>query len=523
MKVARVAEMRAMDRRMVEEFSVPEETLMENAGLAARSLLMHEIGMQGKRCAILCGSGNNGGDGLVVARALHSAGVPVKIFLAADAEKFRGAAGANLAIVRKLPIEIERVNSAKAIRSELRHRGVLVDALLGTGLDRDVTGLFRDLIELVNESGKTIVSLDIPSGINGDTGSVMGSAVQADYTVTFGLPKVGNMLYPGFERGGKLRLSHISFPPALYDDNNLKIQINDSIHLPDRSPEAHKGSMGKVLFIAGATNYYGAPYFSAMSFLKAGGGYAYLAAPRSAVPFIAQQGNEIVFLPQKETIAGSIAANNRRQLLDLVEKMDFVVLGPGVSLVEETQLLVRELVAAIKKPLLIDGDGLTALAGDLSLLKERPGPTILTPHLGELARLTGKSIAQLSENKISELQAAQRDTGSFLIMKGPHSLIGIPEDRVFINLSGNSGMATAGSGDVLTGIIAAMFCLGLSLGEALKKGVFIHGFAGDLAAESKGEDGITARDILENVPLAMKHDRAGDNDACKNRYEMTII
>jgi hydroxyethylthiazole kinase-like uncharacterized protein yjeF len=523
MKVASVAEMRAMDRQAVERLFIPEEILMENAGLAACSVLAREMNVKQQKCAVLCGPGNNGGDGLVVARGLHAAGALVAVFLAGEAGKFKGAAASNLKILRQLPVEIKQIESAAAIRSELMLSRVLVDALLGTGLDREVAGIYRDLIELMNESGKTILSLDIPSGINGDTGAVMGVAIRADYTVTFGLPKIGNMLHPGFGQGGKLSVSHISFPPSLYDDVNLKIQTNGRIKLPARPAEAHKGSMGKTLFIAGAANYYGAPYFSSLSFLKAGGGYAYLATPRSVAPFVAQKGSEIIMLPQQETDSGSIALANRQQLLEQAEKTDLVVLGPGLSLAGETQQLVKELVSAIKKPLLIDGDGLTAIGGDLRLLRERPGATILTPHLGELAHLTGKALLQISGNRIAALQEAAREARALLVMKGPHSLIGAPDGRVFINLSGNPGMATAGAGDVLTGTIAAMFGLGLPLEEAVRKGVFIHGLAGDLAAAAKGEDGVTATDILEYLPLAMKRDREATTENFKRSYEIPVV
>ena len=523
MKIASVAEMRALDRYAVERLSIPEEILMENAGMAVCAVLARELDVKGIKCAVLCGPGNNGGDGLVVARGLHSRGALVKVFLAGEAGKFKGAAAGNLKIVRQLPVEVRQIESAASIRNELLHSRVLVDALLGTGLDREVGGLYRDLIQLMNESHKTIVSLDIPSGINGDTGAVMGVAIRADHTVAFGLPKIGNLLYPGFGQGGQLAVSHISFPPSLYDDVNLKIQINGPLTLPFRPAEAHKGSMGKALFIAGAANYYGAPYFSSLSFLKAGGGYAYLATPCSVAPFVAQKCSEIIMLPQEETGTGSIALANRQRLLEQVEKAELVVIGPGLSLAEETGQLVRELVAAIRKPLLIDGDGLTALGGDLRLLRERPGATILTPHLGELAKLTGKTLLQIGTDKIAALQEAARESGALLVMKGPHSLIGVPDGRVFINLSGNPGMATAGAGDVLTGTIAAMFGLGLTLEEAVRKGVFIHGLAGDLAAAAKGEDGITASDILEYLPLAMKQDREGVAGSSARSYEVPVV
>ena len=523
MKVASVAEMRAMDCQAVERLFIPPEILMENAGLAACSVLIREIKVKGQRCAVLCGPGNNGGDGLVVARSLHAHGALVTVFLAGEEEKFQGAAASNLKILRQLPVLIRRVDSATAIKNALLHSRVLVDALLGTGLGREVAGLYRDLIELMNESNKPILSLDIPSGINGDTGAIMGAAVQANYTVTFGLPKIGNMLHPGFGQCGQLFVSHISFPPSLYDDDTLKIRVNDRIPLPARPVEAYKGSMGKALFIAGSANYYGAPYFSSLSFLKAGGGYAYLATPRSIAPFVAQKSSETIMLPQQETASGSIALANRRQLLEQADKADLVVIGPGLSLDEETQQLVKELVGTIKKPLLIDGDGLTAIAGHWLDLRGRPGPTILTPHLGELAHLAGKSISQINSNRIAALQEASREAGALMVMKGAHSMIGTPAGRVFINLSGNPGMATAGVGDVLTGTIAAMFGLGLSLEEAVRKGVFIHGLAGDLAAAAKGEDGITATDILEYLPLAMKCDREETTAELNISYEIPVV
>ncbi len=523
MKVASVAEMRNMDSRAVKELSIPEEMLMENAGLASYRVISREAAVKGQKCLVICGPGNNGGDGLVVARVLHSNGADVKIFLAAGEGKFKGAAKSNLKIIKNLPIKMRQVESASAVKNEILHSRVLVDALLGTGLDREVSGLYRALIQLMNESGKTILSLDIPSGINGDTGEVMGTAVRANCTVAFGLPKVGNMLYPGYDYCGKLFVSHISFPPAMHENASLKIQTNDHISLPARPPDAHKGSMGKALFIAGSTSYYGAPYFSALSFLKAGGGYAYLAAPRSVASVVARKGSEIVFVPLKETAAGSLSLANRQRLLELSEKTDMVVIGPGLSLEEETGQLVRELTTAIKKPLLIDGDGISALAEDLHLIRQRRAPAILTPHLGEMARLTKETMKHLSGYRIPVLQETAGDLGAVLVMKGAHSLIGAPDGRVFINLSGNSGMATAGSGDVLAGAIAAMFGMGLPLEDAVRKGVFIHGFAGDLAAADKGEDGITASDILKYLPLAMKRDREGIKEPFKGKYEIALV
>ncbi|MBA4395799.1 MAG: bifunctional ADP-dependent NAD(P)H-hydrate dehydratase/NAD(P)H-hydrate epimerase [Syntrophus sp. (in: bacteria)] len=523
MKVSSVDEMRAMDRYAVERLGIPETILMENAGQAAASVLSREIGVQDKKIVIFCGAGNNGGDGFVVARKIYADGGSVKVYLLGDPEKFRGAARMNLDILAKLPVEVRSVESIKKLRMDVLHSHGIVDAIFGTGLDREVGGLAGQVVALINASGKKVLSLDIPSGINGDTGQIMGVAVQADWTVTFGLPKIGVMLYPGYERCGKLYVCHISFPPSLYDRADIKVQVNRPAALPPRDKSGHKGSMGEALFIAGAAGYFGAPYFSAMSFLKAGGGYARLAAPRSMVSFIARKGSEIVFIPQKETASGSIALENKESLIELAEKMDMVVIGPGLSLDPETQQLARELVQTIKAPVLIDGDGITAISADLKVVRKRKAPTILTPHLGEMARMTGTSATEIDRQKIAFLKKTASDLGAWVVLKGAHSLIGCPDEQAFINLSGNSGMATAGSGDVLTGAIAAMFGLGLPLEEAVKKGVFIHGFAGDLAAAKKGEDGITARDILGYLPQATKQDREGPAEPFRSRYAGPIV
>lgn len=509
MKVSSVEEMRAMDRSATEIYGIPELLLMENAGLASCSVIEQEIGACGRSFAVLCGSGNNGGDGFVVARKLHSAGATVRVFIFSDPAKYKGSAKTNLDILSKLPIEIARLDSAGPLEHDLLHCDAVVDALLGTGIDREVKGIYAEAIHAINHSGKTVISLDIPSGVNGDTGCVMGCAVQAGLTVTFGLPKAGNILMPGNDLCGRLFVTHISFPPELYASNEISVEINSPPALPRRDPGGYKGTFGEALFIAGASGYYGAPYLSAMSFLKAGGGYSRLACPEPVMPAITSLGSEIVFIPQHPTLAGSIAYKNKESLLSLAERMDIVIMGPGLSLDEETSRLVRELAAYIEKPLLLDGDGITAVSKDIDILKKRSAPTILTPHMGEMSRITRLEKGRIDADKIAVLKAAARDLGAVIVLKGANSLIGYPDGRVLVNISGNSGMATAGSGDVLTGTIAAMYGLGLTVEQAAAKGVFLHGAAGDLACADIGPDGMTARSVLDYVPKALSMDRDG--------------
>jgi NAD(P)H-hydrate epimerase len=518
MNVSTVKQMRAMDRAAIDQYGIAEELLMENAGQAACAVFRNMVPDAGRRVLIFCGLGNNGGDGLVLARKLHSMGAEVEVYLLGDPNRFNGAAKLNLDIVRRLPLNMQQLVDCNTLDAELDRCDAVVDAIFGTGLSREISGLQGQVIELINNSKKPVLSLDIPSGVSGNTGQVMGTAVQATATVTFGLPKIGNLLYPGFALGGSLHVSHISFPPALTEDKQLKIAINNPPPLPPRDAAGHKGSFGQALFIAGAASYLGAPRFAALSFLKAGGGYSRLAAPETIVPFLAMQAGEIVFVPQQPTPAGSIALSNRDALLELAASQDFVVIGPGLSLDPESQQLVRELTAALDRPLLIDGDGLTALCSEPEILQKRRATTVLTPHMGEMSRLTGCSIAEIEQDKIGVLRQTATRLQAVIVLKGAHSLIATPEGQVFINLSGNSGMGSAGTGDALTGTIAAAFCLGLPLVDAVCKGVLLHGLAGDLAAETLGEDGMTAEDILDYLPVALQMERKGLPAHLARRY-----
>lgn len=511
MKVASVQEMRSRDRAAIERFGIPEEILMENAGMAVVRVLRERYGIAERRFVVLCGTGNNGGDGLVVARHVHSAGGAVAVVILGDPTRFSGAAALNLELVRRLPIVVSTLENAATLGHALRKCDVVVDAIFGTGLTRPLDGRFWDVVEVVNACGAPVVAVDIPSGLNGDTGQVMGTAVRADCSVSFGLPKMGAQIYPGVELAGDQYVCRISFPPALYDDENLTTAINVPQALPTRKVSGHKGDFGDALFVAGAANYYGAPGLAAMSFLKAGGGYARLATPRSVAPVVAGLGREIVFLPQDETAVGSLSINSKTAVLQVSGQVDLVVIGPGLSTEVETGQLVRELVAELDVPILVDGDGITALCGHADVLRSRRVATILTPHLGELSRLTGKDVSDIQ----SDLPTAARETAkavnAYVVVKGAHSLVAYPDGRLFINLSGNDGMATPGSGDVLCGAIAAMPGLGLTLADAVRQGVFVHGLAGDLAAQDVGRDGMTASDIMAHLPSAVRAVRGNTN------------
>ncbi len=524
MRISTVEQMHRLDRNAMERYGIREELLMENAAHALYFVILRVMGdVRGKKFVAFAGPGNNGGDAITLSRKLHSSGAMVKIYLMGTPDKYRGAARMNYEIAKRIGLDMEEFSGDNAlIRVAVENSDAVIDGILGTGISREVSGRYAEAINIINESAKLVFSVDIPSGIRGDTGEIMGIAVKADYTVTFGLPKIGNILYPGFEHCGKLYVSHISFPPYNYERKEINVMTNDPIPLPPRKKDGHKGTFGDTLFIAGAKKYYGAPFFSSLSFLKAGGGYSRLATAKSVVPFIGAEGREIVFHPLPENEDGSISYTAREEILKIVKLVDFVVLGPGTSLNERTQKLILDLVPLIEKPLLVDGDGLTAISKNVDVLKDRKEKTVLTPHPGEMARLTGKTVHDILEDRINVARDFAREFSVVLVLKGAHTQIAMPDGRVYINMSGNSGMATAGSGDVLTGTIAAMYGLGLGFEDAVRMGVFVHGFAGDIAAERKGEDGITARDIMEFLPEAM-HLLREEFEVVRERYEISVI
>lgn len=515
--------MRELDRSAIEQLGIPEELLMENAGLAVYHVIRRTCSVSGRSFAVVCGSGNNGGDGFVIARKLFSEGGKVSVFLLGSREKLSGAAKLNADILDGIGIEVREVTDLDMLHVSLEESDAVIDAVFGTGLTRSVEGKYRDAIEMINGTRGVIYSVDIPSGINGNTGEVMGVAVTADFTVTFGLPKVGTIVYPGWEYCGNLSVTHISFPPALYEGEHLKTEIAVPSVLPPRPAHGHKSTFGTALFVAGAAQYYGAPYFSSMSLLRSGGGYARLVSTPSVVSTVAAKSSEIVFHPVKESATGSIAYRNLDVIKMLAAQVEFVVLGPGISLVNETQKLALELIPLIEKPLLLDGDGLTAVAKNPLLLEKRSGPTILTPHPGEMARLTGLSVKEIEATRVETARKYALKFNAILVLKGAHTVTAFPNGRAAVNMSGNSGMGTAGSGDVLTGVIAALAVQNLSLEEAVITGVFLHGFAGDIAAEKLGEDGMTAGDIMNSLPEAVKRYREEYHTVVNNQYNRIHI
>jgi hydroxyethylthiazole kinase-like uncharacterized protein yjeF len=509
MKVSRVREMRAMDQAAITQFGISDELLMENAGHAAYFAMRSEFTIQDQRFLVFCGVGNNGGDGLVLARKIHANEGRVRVILMDDPTKYQGPAKMNYEIASRLPIEISTRDNPKQVEKAIDRCDVIVDAIFGTGLSREVKGVYLQTIEQINASRKSVLSIDIPSGVHGDTGRVMGTAVRAHLTVTFGLPKLGNLLSPGYELGGKLFVSHISFPPSLHQSESLKIETNQPFETPDLVVPTHKESSGKVLIIAGSPDHNKEISDAARAFMQIGGGQVLLAVPTSTASQIPTHSDEITVIPQEETEAGRISTAAVDTLIQLAETTDMVILGSGMSDPSEPQSLPQMLITEIPHPLLISGDSTVPFLANPKILHKRTGPTILATNHREIAKAMSTSLREIEDDQVDSLQKMSAVLNTPTILKGARCLFGLPDQHILINMTGSSGMAAAGLWDSLPGTIAAMCASGLSLDEAAGRAIFVHGLAGDLAAVDIQQNDITMEDILARLPSAVQACRQG--------------
>jgi hydroxyethylthiazole kinase-like uncharacterized protein yjeF len=522
MKVSRISEMRLMDRAAMETYGISDALLMENAGEAVYFAVLKECGIRNRRFVVFSGIGNNGGDGFVAARKIHSSGGWVKIFVVGDPSRYRGAAKLNYEIVSRLPIEVQvlthdRIDEANDVVSGC---DTIIDALFGTGLTRDVEGLHARVVGIMNGSGKTVFSVDIPSGVHGGTGRIMGAAVKADCTVTFGLPKIGNLLYPGYERCGKLYVTHISFPPVLYDRESIRIEINDPAPLPSENEAVRKDEFRTILLVMGPSSRPESFSSAVVAFVRAGAGRPRVAMPESIASSVAEDVGEITAAPQKETVSGNISLENKEPLLELCRHMDMIVLGPGLSSDEETCRLVRELVPEIRCPILIGGDAVAAVSGDFNALKSRREPTILAVEPGGISGIMETGSGDSEDTVIDVLRRRTDELDSIIVLEDAHSLIGFPDGNVLVNMSGSPGITSADRRGALAGTVAAMYGSGLSLGDAVGAGVFVYGCACDLAVGDAGGEGVPVENVIEHLPAAVRGYRKGLSDEQRQGVEV---
>lgn len=527
MKIVTAEQIRELDQLTVDLTGVSWATLMETAGARIAESIISDASRD--VIAVFCGKGNNGGDGAVVARHLWLRGAVVDVFLFGRIGDTRGEARTNLEILKRLSDAnatsnggevnfIEITSEAEASEIRILHDAV-IDALLGTGLQRPAAGLYAKAIETINQ-GKAllgeallVLSVDIPSGISSDSAQISGPCVNADVTVTFTAPKVGNVLPPACNFNGKLVTVSIGTPDELIDEidsDTFLVEADDATGWLDTSrrvADAHKGSVGDVLLIAGSPGKTGAAALAAEAILKCGAGLVTVATSRSARSMLISQAPSVVMTEALEELPnGAISSKALNRALELSTGRTVVAIGPGLSSQDDsTREFVREFVRRRTVPLVIDADGLNALAPlPDNLHFGNHGPVVVTPHPGEMARLTGRTTAEVLADRVNIARAFSQKHGVTTVLKGQRSLVVSPEGQICVNPTGNAGMATAGSGDVLTGIIAGLLAQSEKAGfEAIVTAVYLHGLAGDLAAREVGIRSLVASDITRFLPAAI--------------------
>jgi hydroxyethylthiazole kinase-like uncharacterized protein yjeF len=502
-------EMQTMDGLTIREFGLPGRVLMENAGRGATRVFLDRVyrRLPPAEVGMVAGRGNNGGDGFVMARYLAQQRIPVTVYLLAQADAVKGDAAANLNLLSAMAVPVVELPDGKAFeacRDSMRRPAVWIDAIFGTGLRSEVKGYFKEVIDFVNNLGKPIFSVDIPSGLDSDTGQPCGTSIRATATATFGFAKIGHLLYPGASYTGHLEIVEIGIPPHIAarvaPRQHLITSAEAAASLTARAAESHKGVTGHLLVIAGSTGKTGAAAMTALSAARAGAGLVTLAVAASLNPILETQVLEAMTCPLPEAPGGILGPSAMETILTLAEGKRCLALGPGIGIERQTALLVQGIVEKARIPMVLDADGLNCLAGVMGMLKKRTAPTVLTPHPGEMARLCGESVKVIQGDRIGQARRFAQEHNVHVVLKGARTVIARPDGEVFINPTGNPGMASGGMGDVLTGMIAGFIAQGYAPDTAARLGVYLHGAAADRLAGQFGPVGYLAGDLMARIP-----------------------
>jgi len=521
MKILTASEMQRVDRLTTERYGVPSLTLMENAGRGVVEFLTARLApLEQHRVVILCGKGNNGGDGMVVARLLRDQGLKPRVLLFAEAESLRGAAAVNYQRLRASgqPEIVGDLETWRTLKASLQNTTLFIDALLGTGLAKPLEGLLLEVVRDINRefTAARVLAVDLPSGISADTGKLMGENLRADFSVTFTAPKVAHVFPPACEQVGEWVVKQIGTPSeAMESDPGLSLNYTcqqDVAWIGQPRPVVtHKGNYGHVVVLAGSIGKTGAAAMTARAALRAGAGLVTVATAKSALPIVAALGMEFMTeaLPETEDGTISLRALDYGRLDKLLAGKSVLAVGPGVGSHPDTAELVRTIVNRCALPLVLDADGLNAFAGAMNNFHTdtRPaGATVFTPHPGEMARLTGRAAAEIQAQRVEVTREFSQRYGLTLVLKGFRTLIADPSGQVWVSPTGNPGMATGGTGDVLTGLIAGLLAQSPARApsEVATAAVYLHGLGGDLAAADLGQPSMLAGDLLERVPRAYK-------------------
>jgi len=507
MRVLNTRQMRDADRRTIEEIGIPSIVLMENAGrqaVAAMEAAYDDLATS--QVGVLCGRGNNGGDGFVVARTLVQRGVDVGVFLLGSVSEISGDARINLEVLGRIGLTVVEITTAQEWElhfTEISECDLVVDAILGTGFRGQLSGLLQTVVADVNALGVPIVAIDLPTGVSADTHVVEGTAIDASMTVTLGAPKIPLVFPPADSHGGDLVIADIGIPYPVFeelDGEYLEILTRERMReiVPARVADSHKGDFGRVLVVAGSNGRTGAAHLSAVGALRSGAGLVTIATPRSCVPVIAAMAPEYMTEGLDETASGTIDYGAIDRVLDI--KADVIAVGPGLGQAPSTSAFVHALLERAGVPLVLDADALNAFVGEPERLMGRDGvDVIITPHPGEMARLLNTSIEKVQSDRLKHAREFAAAHKVHVVLKGHRTVIAGPDGRTFVNLTGNAGMATGGTGDLLTGMLAAWFAQLLDAEAACKLAVYLHGTAGDLAEADEGEVALIATDIAARL------------------------
>jgi hydroxyethylthiazole kinase-like uncharacterized protein yjeF len=507
MRVLNTDQMREADRRTIEDVGIPSIVLMENAGrqaVAAMEAAFEELA--GSRVAVLCGRGNNGGDGFVIARTLIQRGVDTLVFLLGSVADVKGDARANLEILGRIGLTVVEVNDAQEWElhfSEVSECDVIVDAMLGTGFQGRLTGLLETVVADVNGLGVPIVAIDVPTGASADSHELPGEAIEATMTVTLAAPKIPLVFPPADSHAGDLVIADIGIPYPLIEELEgpyLELLTRERMReiVPARAADSHKGDFGRILIIAGSLGRTGAAHLAALGALRSGAGLVTIATPRSCLPIIAAMAPEYMTEPLDETPARTVDFASLDRVLEL--QADVIAVGPGLGQDPGTAAFVHALVERAGVPLVLDADALNAFTEEPDRLMGRDGvDVIITPHPGEMARLLNTSIEAVQRDRLIQAREFAAGHKLHVVLKGHRTIVAGPDGRSFLNLTGNAGMATGGTGDLLTGMIAAWFGQLLDAEAACKLAVYLHGMAGDLAEADEGEAALVATDVAARI------------------------
>ena len=505
MKLVNLQEMKQLDQLATAEYAVPGILLMDNAAQAVADSVNDSLDdLDGESVVVFCGGGNNGGDGFGAARWLQNYGARVRVFVVGkELEAVTGDAAAELAMLQKTDAKVEAIAGEDDwVVAELAaaKADILVDALAGTGFHGELEGDLLRACRLLNDSEKYIVAVDVPTGVNADNGAVSENAVRADKTVTMALLKTGLLLYPGREYCGDIELADIGMPAKMVEECAIKkYRLTDDIVrelLPLRKADAHKGDAGRAVICAG---FAGAAALSSYAAVKAGAGLVALYTPLSSRDVLAGKLTEVMVHGLLERMPGILGGGATGDVVKNANAADVLAIGPGLGTSESTQQVVRDILLQVQVPVVIDADALTALQGHTEILAQMQAAKVLTPHPGEMARLIGKEISEINADRINIAAQYAQEWNAVLVLKGAPTVIACPDGSVYVNSTGSSALATGGSGDVLTGIIAGLAAQEITLQEAAVCGVYLHGKAADIS----GIDiGLAAGELAQFLPEA---------------------